>query len=233
MGVTMEEDSMLFLIALFLVLLLPIFADIWVKYNYRKYLKVENSSGMSGSDVAHMILDKNGIGNIRVNQASGFLSDNYSHGKGCQAVNLSDKVYGTNTVASLAIAAHECGHALQDKDGYSMMRLRGSLVPIVNAVNKFSYLLVVLGVIFPFVGLGWIAVLTISCSLLFQIVTLPVEFDASKRALQQLEDLDIVGQEEMAGVRSMLRSAALTYVAAVAASAIQLLRILAIVKRRR
>ncbi len=229
----MEEESMLFLIPLFMVLLLPIFADIWVKYNYRKYLKIQNTGGLSGSEVARMILNKNGIGNIPVNQAYGFLSDNYSPGKGRQAVNLSDKVYDTKSVASLAIAAHECGHALQDKDGYSMMRLRGSMVPIVNAVNKFSYFLVILGVIFPFFGLGWIAVLTISCSLLFQIVTLPVEFNASKRALQEIEALGIVEESEMAGVRSMLRSAALTYVAAVAASAIQLLRILAITKRRR
>lgn len=224
---------MLFLIALFFVLLLPILAEIWVKHNYSKYLKVQNSSGLSGSKVARMILEKNGIGNVAVNEASGFLSDNYSHGKGRKAVNLSDRVYGTQSIASLAIAAHECGHALQDKDGYSMMRLRGSLVPIVNAANKFSYFLVILGVIFPVFGLGWIAVLTLSCGLLFQIVTLPVEFNASKRALREIEALGIAEDGEMAGVRSMLRSAAFTYVAAVAASAIQLLRLLAIMKRRR
>ncbi|MBQ7567487.1 zinc metallopeptidase [bacterium] len=224
---------MLYLIPLFLILLIPIIADIWVKYNYRKYLKVDNAQGITGSEVAQMILKKNGIENVRVNQASGFLSDNYSHGSGNKTVNLSEGVYSAKSVASVAIAAHECGHALQDRDGYGFMRMRSSLVPVVMFANKLSYVLVILGAIFPVFGFGWLGVLIISATLLFELVTLPVEFNASKRALQELEALEIVSDAEMSGVRSMLRSAALTYVAAVAASAIQLLRLLMVLKRRR
>ncbi|MCR5660854.1 MAG: zinc metallopeptidase [bacterium] len=224
--------TMLYLIALLFVLLIPVFADMWVKYNYRKYLKVANAHNISGREVAMKILEKNGISHVQVNQTSGFLADNYSHGKGRQAVNLSESVYGTQSVASAAIAAHECGHALQDRDGYSFMRLRSSLVPVVMAVNKLSYILIVLGAIFPVFGFGWIGVLAIAASLFFQLVTLPVEFDASRRAMKELQSLGIVDEQELAGVRSMLRSAAWTYVAAVAASAIQLLRLLLIMKRR-
>ena len=224
---------MIYMVPLLLVLLIPIVANMWVKSNYNKYLKVRNAKGLNGSEVARMILEKNGIGNIKVREAKGLLSDNYNPSKGRKTVNLSQAVYNEPSVASIAIAAHECGHALQDRDGYVFMNMRSALVPVVNAVSYLSYICIVVSFFLQAFDLIWVAIISLLCSLVFQLVTLPVEFNASKRALAELNEMGIVDSGEYDGVRSMLKSAAWTYVAAVAATCIQLLRLVLIARNRR
>lgn len=209
---------------------MPLLAQLWVKYNYRKFLKTANAKGISGREVARAILEGNGLGQVSVKETPGEITDFYASGN--KSVNLSEGVFGGQSIASIAIAAHECGHALQDRDGYVMMRMRHSLHPVVRFSNKVAYFLVIAGIIVPFLGLGWLGTLILLISLMYEVVTLPVEFNASKRALAEVERLGLADEQEMAGVRAMLRSAALTYVAAVASSAAQLLRLVLLRRRR-
>lgn len=214
----------------FIALIITVAAQIYVNSTYSKYKKVRNARGISGKDAARMILDKNGLHDVKIGMVKGTLSDHYD--PRTKTVNLSQSIYNGATVAAVSVACHECGHAIQDKDNYVFMRIRASLVPVVNLSSKLGYFAIVLGLIFSSFNLLLLGIATEVVILLFQLVTLPVEFDASGRALRQIENTGILSANEMNGSRKMLRSAALTYVASVASTAIEILRLLMIFNSR-
>lgn len=199
---------------------------------YKKYAKIRAQSGMTGAQVAQRILQQNGIYDVTIERVAGSLTDHYN--AKTKIVSLSETTYGSNSVAAIAVAAHECGHVCQDYQNYTPLNLRAALVPAANIGSRLGLPLVVIGLIigrFPMlITLGiWI----FSLSVLFQIVTLPVEFNASHRALVMLEDYGILGADENKSARAVLNAAALTYVAAAASSILQLLRLIALSNRRR
>ncbi len=218
--------TLLTLIALFITL----GAQIYVSSTYNKYSKIQSKNTLRGSEVARKILDENGLTEIGVEEVSGHLTDHYDPKH--KVVRLSSANFQTNNIAAISVAAHECGHAIQDKEGYSFMRLRASLVPIVNFSSYGGYIAIVLGCFTGLLGLVLLGIICEIVILLFQLVTLPVEFDASKRALKQIETLNILETDEHKKGKKVLRSAALTYVASVAAAILEILRLLLIFSRR-
>lgn len=214
------------LILFILIIILPLIADIFVKINYSINLKKENSKGISGAEVARKILDKNGLSNIYVVATNGYLTDHYDPKR--KVIRLSKDVYEGSSVSSMAIAAHECGHAIQDKEGYLFLRLRSLIFPVVNIATSISYYIILIGFIFEWLNLVYIGIGLTSLGLLFQIITLPVEFNASKRAEKELDTMHLADSEEKSGVKKVLVSAALTYVAGVLTSALQILRLILI-----
>ena len=221
---------------IFLVLPAVIFA-LWAQFNvkstFSKYSKIASRSGMTGFDSARRILDANGLGDVRIAHVSGDLTDHYNPTD--NTIYLSDSVYGSNSAAAIGVAAHEAGHAVQHATGYTPIKIRAAIIPITNIGSNLAMPLIILGVILSFPTLAYIGVAAFGLSTLFQLVTLPVEFDASGRALKALEgSLD---GDDLASARKVLRAAALTYVAALAVSLVNLLRLLIIVagndRRRR
>ena len=221
---------------IFLVLPAVIFA-LWAQFNvkstFSKYSKIASRSGMTGFDSARRILDANGLGSVRIAHVSGDLTDHYNPTD--NTIYLSDSVYGSNSAAAIGVAAHEAGHAVQHATGYTPIKIRSAILPITNIGSNLAMPLIILGVILSFPTLAYIGVAAFGLSTLFQLVTLPVEFDASGRALKALEgSLD---GEDLASARKVLRAAALTYVAALAVSLVNLLRLLIMVagndRRRR
>lgn len=206
-------------------------AQFYIKHNYNKYSKRQSSNGITGSDAARRILDNNGLQNVIINPVRGVLSDNYNPKN--KTVNLSEGVYNQPSVAAIAIASHECGHAIQDKDGYTFLKIRKKLVPLVNFASYAGYLAVVIGLFASLIDLVRIGVVLEMVILLFQLVTLPVEFNASNRALKQIKELGLLSEEEYRGGKKVLVSAALTYVAAVASAVLQILRLILIINSRR
>lgn len=202
-------------------------AEAWVNGSYRKYKKISSNSRMSGKEVARKILDANGLSNISVVEVCGTLTDHYDPTK--KQVCLSTDIYRDSSIASLAVAAHECGHAIQDKVGYSFLRIRHRLVPTVNLCSKLGYLVIFIGFLFGLFEIAMIGFLLLCAILVFQLVTLPVEFNASKRAKEQLKILNITDERGNDGVYKMLLAAAMTYVASLASTLLQLLRMLLII----
>ena len=180
--------------------------------------------------VARKILDKNGLQHVKIQEVSGELSDHYDPQK--KTVNLSSHIYSESSLASISVAAHECGHAIQDKDGYFFLRFRHSIIPLVNFASRIGYLVILISVIASISKLLWIGILLECVILLFQIVTLPVEFNASNRALKQIRELGIIEKEEHSGCKSMLTAAALTYVASVATAILEVLRLVLMFRNR-
>lgn len=221
---------------IFLVLPAVIFA-LWAQFNvkstFSKYSKIASRSGMTGFDSARRILDANGLGDVRIAHVSGDLTDHYNPTD--NTIYLSDSVYGSNSAAAIGVAAHEAGHAVQHATGYTPIKIRSAIIPITNIGSNLAMPLIILGIVLSFQTLAYIGVAAFGLSTLFQLVTLPVEFDASGRALKALEgSLD---GDDLASARKVLRAAALTYVAALAVSLVNLLRLLIIVagndRRRR
>lgn len=212
------------LILAIIVILIPLIAQIGVSGNYRKYKKVKNTKELTGYDVAREILDENGLGDIYIVETTGELTDHYDPTK--RVVRLSSDIYHGKTVAAMSVAAHECGHAIQDKEGYTFMRIRSAIFPIVNVATSISYWIILLGFLFELLDLIYIGIALTCLGLLFQIVTLPVEFDASKRAGVFLKEYNLATEDESKGVKKMLGAAAMTYVAGVLASALQILRLI-------
>ena len=207
----------------------------WASYRvnsvYNKYSHIRSASGMTGAEVAQRILDRNGVRDVRVEHVSGNLTDHYD--PRTQTVNLSDAVYGSTSVAALGVAAHECGHVMQHESGYMPLKIRTALVPAANLGSQIGLPLVIIVLIFglsnSFIAIGiWIFALAV----LFQIVTLPVEFNASHRALAMLEEYGILGTDEVEASRKVLGAAAMTYVAAAASAVLQLLRLIMLGRRR-
>lgn len=212
------------LILAIIVILIPLIAQIGVSGNYRKYKKVKNTKELTGYDVARKILDENGLRDIYIVETTGELTDHYDPTK--RVVRLSSDIYHGKTIAAMSVAAHECGHAVQDKEGYTFMRIRSAIFPIVNVATSISYWIILLGFLFELLDLIYIGIALTCLGLLFQIVTLPVEFDASKRAGVFLKEYNLATEDESKGVKKMLGAAAMTYVAGVLASALQILRLI-------
>ncbi len=212
------------LILAIIVILIPLIAQIGVSSNYQKYKRVKNTKELTGYDVARKILDENGLGDIYIVETRGELTDHYDPTK--KVVRLSSDIYHGKTVAAMSVAAHECGHAVQDKEGYTFMRIRSAIFPIVNVATSISYWIILLGFLFELLDLIYIGIALTCLGLLFQIVTLPVEFDASKRAGVFLKEYNLAIEDESKGVKKMLGAAAMTYVAGVLASALQILRLI-------
>lgn len=211
-------------------LVITLGAQIFVNSSYNKYKKVRNDRGLTGKDAARYLLDKYGLNNVKVEQVGGVLSDHYDPKS--KAVRLSTENYSGSSIAAVSVACHECGHALQDKDGYVFMRIRASLVPVTNFASKAGYIAILLGCLFGAFNIIWLGIFCEVVILLFQVITLPVEFNASKRALQGLERAHFFNSKELRQGRIMLRAAALTYVASVATTVIQILRLVLMYGRR-
>ena len=207
-----------------------IFAQIKVKGTYSKYLGVKCKKDLAGCEVARKILDNAGLDKVHVVEVKGQLTDHYDPKQ--KVVRLSTDIFHGTSVASVAVAAHECGHAIQDKDGYSFMKIRASLVPMVNFVNKFGYLATIIGLIAGIFDIIIVGIVMLLATLLFQVVTLPVEFNASSRAKDIIRDLNLASESEQEGVEKMLSAAAFTYVAGVINTLFQLLRLLIRVRDR-
>ena len=208
------------------IILIPIIAQINISTSYGKYKKLGNSKKISGFEVARKILDANGLDDIYVVETSGNLTDHYDPSR--KVIKLSRDIFKGESIAAMAVAAHECGHAIQDKENYTFMRIRSFLVPVVNLVSSFSWIVIFIGLLTEYFQIFYIGIALISVGLLFQLITLPVEFDASKRAKKELEKLKISNNEESIGVKKMLTAAALTYVAGVLTSVLEIIRLIAI-----
>ena len=210
---------------------LTLFASFGVKSTFAKYDKIRNTRGITGADAARRILSSNGISNVTVEHTPGSLTDHFD--PRTNVVRLSDATYNSNSVAAIGVAAHECGHAIQHSVGYAPIKVRNAIVPVVNIGNTLSMPLFFIGLVLGAYNLAYIGALLFSFVLVFQLVTLPVELNASRRALKILDEFDILGDSELKGAKKVLTAAAMTYVAAVAATALQLLRLLTILNRRR
>ena len=198
---------------------------------YNKYKKMDASKSYSGKDIARKILDANDLKNVKVREVSGTLTDHYDPSN--KTVNLSTDIYAGNSISSVAVAAHECGHAIQDKVGYTFLRIRHAMVPTVNICTKLGYVVIIIGIAAGIFNLAMIGLILVGAILLFQLITLPVEFNASSRAKKQLKELNLVNDTDSTGVSDMLFAAALTYVAALASSILQVLRFLLMILGRR
>ena len=207
----------------FVGLIITSIAQLMITTNYSKYKKVEATNRQRGCDVARRILDKHGLNNIPVEEVAGNLTDHYDPTK--KVVRLSSDIYSGASIASVSVAAHECGHAIQDKVGYTPMRIRSSLVPIVNFSTKIGYIVIVIGLAAGALKIATIGLILLLSMLLFQLVTLPVEFDASRRGKIELDELHILSTSEQKGSAKMLRAAAFTYVASVLSTLAQILRL--------
>ena len=206
-------------------------AQAFISSSYSKYSKVMNSSGTTGKEAARIILDANGLNNIKVVETSGYLSDHYDPKN--KTIRLSSDNYNKSSIAAVAVACHECGHAIQDKVGYNFLRIRSSLVPIVNFCSTAGYIAILLGSILSAMGLIWTGIIAEVVILFFQVVTLPVEFNASKRGITELKQSQLFSSKELSDGKIVLTAAALTYVASVATTIIQILRLILIYGNRR
>lgn len=207
-----------------LVLIIPTMAQVNIISTYNKYKAKKNRKSLSGFEVARHILDKNGLNDMYVVEVRGNLTDHYDPTQ--KVVRLSTDVFHGESIAAVAIAAHECGHAIQDKDNYIWMKLRAILCPIVNFGTYLAYILFFISVLFQVADMLILSIAIVLLGLVFQLVTLPVEFDASNRAKKQLINLSLLEKNEIEGTERVLKSAALTYVASVLSSLLNLFRLI-------
>lgn len=217
-------------ILILLIIIIPLLAQLKIQSSYNRYKRVENNKKKSGFEVAREILDKNGLEDIYIVEIKGELTDHYDPTK--KVVRLSTDIFHGETIAAAAVAAHECGHAIQDKESYTFLKIRSAIYPVVNVATSISYYIILLGFLMQAFQLIYLGIALTCCGLLFQVVTLPVEFDASRRALEKLQDYKIVDNSEFAGAKEVLTVAALTYVAGVLASMLQIFRLILAAKDR-
>ena len=211
-------------------LLLALYAQVKVSSTFAKWKQVHSRVGMTGAQIARLILDENGAGDVRVERVPGSLTDHYDPEDG--VLRLSDEVYASGSVAALGVAAHEAGHAIQDAQDYVPLRMRASMVPVANIGSQAAIPLFMLGLIFSWQPLLKIGIQCFALAVVFYVVTLPVEFDASRRAVAVLA-AGYLPEDEVKGVREVLSAAALTYVAAALQAVLQLLRLMLLANRRR
>lgn len=212
-------------ILIIIAAIISLIAQWRVNSAFSKYSRVASMSGMTGAQAARMILQSNGINDVSVQRISGKLTDHYN--PSTKVLNLSESVYGSTSAAAIGVAAHECGHAIQHARGYFPLSLRTALVPVANIGSQLSWVFIIVGAILSFnQTLITIGIIMFSAAVLFQLVTLPVEFNASARALEQLESNGILYRDEVSQTRKVLSAAALTYVAAAATAILQLLRLI-------
>ena len=212
-------------------LLLAVLAQMMVSTNFKKYSAVHNQRGYTGADAARMILDSNGLYHVRIERVHGNLTDHYDPKD--EVIRLSDSVYGSASVAAVGVAAHEAGHAVQHATGYVPIRIRSAIIPITQIGSQLSIPLILLGFLFQFQPLVFAGILFYATAALFQLVTLPVEFNASSRAMKVLEQSEMLTGDELTGAARVLRAAAMTYVAALLTALAQLLRLILIFGGRR
>ncbi|WP_371018581.1 zinc metallopeptidase [Pseudalkalibacillus sp. JSM 102089] len=211
-----------FLVYFALLLIIPLWAQSRVKSAYKKYSNVPNSSGMTGAQVARKILDENGLYSVGVEEVRGHLSDHYDPRS--KTVRLSSGNFHGQSVAGAAIAAHEVGHAIQDEQNYAPLRFRHTLVPVANLGSNFSYFIILAGILMASQNFILLGIVFMSAAVLFQLVTLPVEFNASNRAMEQVVSTGVIRNDEERETKKVLNAAALTYVAAAVVALLELLR---------
>jgi len=211
-------------------LILSIWAQSKISSTFNKYSKIYSSKGYTGSEVARMILDSNGLVDVRIERVAGNLTDHYDPRD--RVLRLSEKVYSSTSVASIGVAAHEVGHAIQHQQDYRRLIIRNNIVPVVNISSSASWIIFFIGIIMGLPLLTNIGIVLFSAVVLFQLITLPVEFNASNRAIKILEDKSILYENEIVGAKKVLSAAALTYVAATLTAISQLLRLMALSNRR-
>lgn len=200
-----------------------------VQNTFRHYSRIRNSRNLTAQEAAQRILHSAGIYDVRIERIRGNLTDHYSPTE--KVLRLSDQVYGSTSVAAIGVAAHECGHAIQHQEGYAPLKLRSLSVPLANLGSQLSWPVIVLGLMFGWSGLLEIGILLFVFVVAFQVITLPVEFDASHRALRILEEEQYFGPQEMQGAKKVLTAAALTYVASLISAVLQLLRLILMTRR--
>ena len=216
----------MFIIYFLIILIVPIWAQFRVRSAYKKYSNVKASSQMSGREVARRILDSNGLYDVSIEETRGVLSDHYDPRS--KVVRLSSDNYHGHSVAAAAIAAHEVGHAIQDQQSYAFLRFRHALVPVANIGSNFSWILILIGMIAGMSNLLLLGIVFMAAAVLFQFVTLPVEFNASNRAMDEVVSLGIIRNDEERETKKVLNAAALTYVAAAAVAVLELVRLILI-----
>jgi len=220
-----------YLVLVLPVLILSLYAQFKVKSTFNKYSRVGNSKGMTGADVARTILDRSGLYDVRVEAYPGYLTDHYD--PRTKVVRLSRSVYGSTSVSAIGVAAHETGHAIQHKEGYGPLALRSSLVPVANIGSSIGPTMAIIGLLLGmpiFIKLG---IILFGAAVLFYLVTLPVEFNASSRAIRTLEDTGILNYNEIDHAKKVLKAAAMTYVASAAVAIANFLRLVLITNNRR
>lgn len=209
---------------LFISIVISFGAQIFIDVRYNKYSKVQNRRELSGVEVAQEILKRNGLSNVYVVEVKGVLTDHFDPNN--NVVRLSSRVFHGKSLSSAAVAAHEVGHAIQHKEGNFFMRLRKFIFPIVDLCSKFGYIAILIGLIFDSLNLFYIGIIMLVAILFFQLVTLPVEFDASRKAIANLEKYNLLDSEEKKGASKVLVAAALTYVAGLVTTLLEILRFL-------
>ena len=231
-----DYGSMIFLIP---AIIFTLIAQARVKSAFNKWSRVDAGTGMTGAEAARQMLDRNGLRDVDIAMVSGSLTDNYDPRS--RRLNLSQSVYGSTSVSAVSVACHEAGHAVQHATDYAPLRIRSSIVPVVSFASSFSWILIMVGLLLIASGDAFgafgdtifnIGVLAFVLVVVFHLVTLPVEFDASNRAIKNIEASGFVAGDKLSGSKAVLRAAALTYVAALAVSVANLLRVLAIRGRR-
>ena len=218
------------LVLLAAIVILPLVAQGSVTSAYNKYSKVANSRGLTGKDVARKILDRNGLEKITIGEISGNLTDHYDPSK--KHINLSEGIYNEKSIAAVSVAAHECGHAIQDKEKYAFLKFRTALVPVVNFTSRIATIFIAIGFASELLNIAKIGIALLLVGLLFQLVTLPVEFDASARGKKQLQELGLIEKSDVQGSNKVLKAAAFTYVAGFLSTALQILRLFLINRNR-
>jgi Zn-dependent membrane protease YugP len=216
----------MYLLYFAIIILIPLWAQMRVKNTFAKFSRIPTSTYRRGADVAREILNANGLYNVAVEEGRGFLSDHYDPRS--KTVRLSPENYHGNSIAAAAVAAHECGHAIQDGERYAFLRFRHALVPVANLGSNASWILIMIGIFAHLSDLLLLGIIFMAAAVLFQLVTLPVEFNASSRAMKQVVSLGLIGSREQREARKVLNAAALTYVAAAAVAVLELLRLVLI-----
>lgn len=213
-----------YLILVVPALLVALWAQANVKGTFNRYREIYNSRGLTGAEAARRILDQNGLYNVSVEHIKGSLSDHFDPSAG--VIRLSDGVYGSTSIAAVGVAAHEAGHAVQYGEGYVPIKVRSAIIPVTNIGSQLSFPLIILGLVMSFEPLVLTGIVLFSTVTVFQLITLPVELDASRRALSILQSQYLLSDEELKGASKVLRAAALTYVAALIVAVAQLLRLI-------
>ena len=218
------------LILIVIPLILVYLSQWYIQSSYNKYNKYSVGSKMTGAQTARKILDNNGLSAVKIVEIEGTLTDNFN--PSTNTVSLSSDIYNDSSIASVSVAAHECGHVIQHKEKYAPIVIRSAIVPCVNIASKAGYAIMVVGLLASIFNLAMIGLILMCATLLFQLVTLPTEFDASKRGKKELIKLGIITEKELPNVASMLYAAAMTYLASFFASFAQMLRLFLQINRR-
>lgn len=216
------------LLLIILIISLPLISQLYITVTYKKTSNIEFRSDTTGYDVARNILDKNGLNNILVVETNRTLTDHYDPTR--KVIKLSKDIYHGNSVASASVAAHEVGHAIQDKEGYTFLKIRHTIFPVVSFLDRISYIVIFLGFLLEYMNLVYFGIFAVGAGVLFQIITLPVEINASKRAIKELKSLNLTTDRTENLSKNMLTAAALTYVASTLAEILQLIRLIGIIK---